>query len=247
MTNNVSNSGRRSYSAALFILLALIPLCFGSLLVLLYIFNKNPKEKNNKPEREPQPGSDLKYNGNGSGVFEKFAISSEHPECSKAGIKMMKLGGNAVDAAIAALLCIGVVNNFSSGIGGGGFMVVKKSKSKINSTEDGGVVIDFRETAPVNATEDMFIGKPNDATEGGKSVAIPGELRGFELAKNRFPSKLSWKELFSPAIELAEHGFPVNRRLKYLVERYKDVINRHAPLKRLYMDERGSHFQSGQY
>jgi gamma-glutamyltranspeptidase / glutathione hydrolase / leukotriene-C4 hydrolase len=247
MTENRPNGGRRRYSAALFILLALIPLCFGSILVLLYIFNKNSKEKHTKdrPEKYPQPGTDLKYNGNGSGVFEKFAISSEHPECSKAGIKMMKLGGNAVDAAIAALLCIGVVNNFSSGIGGGGFMLVKKAKGKINSTEDDGVVIDFRETAPVNSTEGMFIGKPNDATEGGKSVAIPGELRGFELARNRFPSKLPWKELFGPAIELAEHGFPVNRRLKYLVGRYKDVINRHAPLKRLYMDEKGEPFPVG--
>ena len=239
MPNNEPSGRRRSYSAALFILLALIPLCFGSILVLLYLFKKSPKSKNNRDSADKgnDPRSDLKYNGSGSGVYEKFAISSEHPECSKAGLRMMKLGGNAVDAAIAALLCIGVVNNFSSGIGGGGFMLVKNAKS--NNTREDGVVIDFRETAPMNSTEEMFIGKPNDATEGGKSVAIPGELRGFELAKNRFPSPLSWKELFKPAIELAEHGFPVNRRLKYLAGRYKDVINRHAPLKKLYMDENG--------
>ena len=242
--NAPSNGRRRSYSAALFILLALIPLCFGSILVLLYIIKKNPKSKNNREstenkENEPYPDSGLKYNGVGSGVYEKFAISSEHPECSKAGLRMMKLGGNAVDAAIAALLCIGVVNNFSSGIGGGGFMLVKNANIKGNKTDEAGTVVDFRETAPMNSTEGMFIGKPNDATEGGKSVAVPGELRGFELAKNQYPSPLSWKELFKPAIELAEHGFPVNRRLKYLTARYKDVINRHEPLKKLYMDEKG--------
>ena len=234
---------------ALVLLLALIPLCLGTVLILLYtrpqafpttkyihpipppappIPRQKPHHKNNHPVQHEA----------GHGSFEKVAISSEHPTCSRAGLRMIDKGGNAVDAAIAVLLCVGVVNNFSSGIGGGGFMLIQKTESE-KKERDEAVVVDFRETAPRAATEDMFVGREGDASEGGKSVAIPGELRGMEMAKKKFPSPLAWSELFGPAIELAEGGFPVTKRLHYLTKKGARVINRHETIRKLYMDSHG--------
>lgn len=229
---------RRGYRVALVCLLASIPLCLGTILLVIHVRRPSFSLKDANTDLPP-PGDNTK----GHGVYDQVAISSEHPKCSQAGLRMIDLGGNAVDAAIAVLLCVGVVNNFSSGIGGGGFMLIK-DLNHTNTTENDSkneqeLVIDFRETAPMASTPDMFAGRPHDSTEGGKSVAVPGELRGMELARLKFPSPLPWRELFQPAIELAENGFPVTKRLNYLTNKYQDVINRHETMKRLYMDELG--------
>jgi gamma-glutamyltranspeptidase/glutathione hydrolase/leukotriene-C4 hydrolase len=122
--------------------------------------------------------------------------------------------GGAVDAAIASLLCIGVVNSHSSGIGGGGFMVVYNGSAV--------ETIDFREMAPQAATELMFAnftdckpdaGGQGDATRcpsrlGGLAVGVPGELRGLEVAHRRH-GKLPWRDVLAPVIALCRNGFLV--------------------------------------
>ena len=77
-------------------------------------------------------------------------MAADNAECSKVGRNILKKGGSAVDAAIATTLCVGVINMHSTGIGGGGFMLVYSRTGQVAE------VFDFRETAPAKATEDMF-------------------------------------------------------------------------------------------
>lgn len=150
--------------------------------------------------------------GNGP-VYVRGAVAADVGLCSEMGVDVMRQGGNAVDAAITTTLCVGLVNAQSSGIGGGGFMVV------YNATTGVGTTIDFRETAPAAATQDMYTSSPaclagGDADRcpsrfGGLSVAVPAELRGLEKAWQMF-GRLPWSQLVTPVADLAESGFEVS-------------------------------------
>lgn len=138
---------------------------------------------------------------------------------------VLKQNGTAVDAAIAATFCTGVVNMFSSGLGGGGFMTVRvprkcteaeKRRNKQKRYCSDKHVIDFRETAPAASHSRMFEGDPMAARIGGLSVGVPGELLGIEEAHRRW-GKLSWSSLVEPSIKLAESTYvsrELDRRLK---------------------------------
>ena len=156
------------------------------------------------------------------------AVASENKRCSDIGVDVLKDGGNAVDAAIAATLCIGVVNMFSlvskinkssnlylhillrSGIGGGGFMTVRipSSNQSANSLV---YTIDFREVAPASSNSTMFKSNPQSAKFGGLAIGVPGELRGLEEAHRRWGT-LPWIRLFAPSISLAQ-GWEVDTEL----------------------------------
>ncbi|XP_070534186.1 glutathione hydrolase 1 proenzyme-like [Ptychodera flava] len=128
------------------------------------------------------------------------AVSCGAEQCSQVGVDILKSGGHAVDSAIATILCLGVVNAQSSGIGGGGFMIVRDKTSSF--------AFDFRETAPGAATQDMYNDNATLAEIGGLAVAVPGELRGIEMAWKKY-GRLAWPALFQPAIRLARDGFKV--------------------------------------
>ncbi|KZT72190.1 gamma-glutamyltranspeptidase [Daedalea quercina L-15889] len=138
------------------------------------------------------------------------AVASENEICSEIGVNSMKQGGNAVDAAVSTTLCIGVLNMFSSGIGGGGFMTIRIPPSSPNASSEV-YTIDFRETAPAASNNTMFVGEPMKALFGGLSVGVPGELRGLEEAHKRWGS-LPWKALVQPSVELAK-GWKMQREL----------------------------------
>ncbi|CAB3696267.1 Glutathione hydrolase proenzyme [Achromobacter animicus] len=145
-----------------------------------------------------------------------FMMVSANPLASRAGEAMLRRGGSVVDAAIATQLVLNLVEPQSSGIGGGAFLV-------LYSAADGQIrTIDSRETAPAAARPDRFLdaeGKPlpfAQAVNNGMSVAVPGLLRGLELA-HKTHGKLPWADLFQPAIELAEAGFAVSPRLHSLL------------------------------
>lgn len=145
----------------------------------------------------------------GADPARRFMVAAAHPLATDAGYQMLKAGGSAIDAGIAVQLVLTLVEPQSSGIGGGVFIV----------HHDGHQVqtIDGRETAPAAATSDLFMqdGKPMDfmaGVVGGRSVGVPGTLRALELAHRRH-GKLPWKDLFEPAIRLAETGFAVSTRL----------------------------------
>nr|WP_155747944.1 gamma-glutamyltransferase [Scytonema sp. UIC 10036] len=154
-------------------------------------------------------------------ITQKYMAVAANPLASAAGSKILRAGGSAVDAAIAIQLVLGLVEPQSSGLGGGAFLVYYDAKAKQLRTYDG------RETAPAAAQPDRFLdadGKPlqfYDAVVGGKSVGVPGAVRMLEMAHKKH-GKLPWKQLFRPAIELAEQGFPLSPRLYTLlsIEQY---------------------------
>lgn len=133
-------------------------------------------------------------------VAQHGAVAAELEECSQVGVKILKKGGNAMDAGIAAALCIGTLNAFSSGIGGGGFLIYRPADTSIAPK-----VINFRETAPAAASQDMYGSNETLAQRGGLSVGVPGELRGYGVAHRMF-GKLPWRKLVMPSVKLARNG-----------------------------------------
>ena len=139
-------------------------------------------------------------------------IAAANPLAAEAGRDMLRRGGSAVDAAIAAQMVLNLVEPESSGIGGGAFLVFYSAKDHRVTTFDG------RETAPAAARGDRFLdaqgGPLNyfDALIGGRSVGVPGVLGMLQLAHRRY-GKLPWSSLFEPAIKLATDGFPVSDKL----------------------------------
>ena len=139
-------------------------------------------------------------------------VVSSHPLASTAGREILKKGGNAVDAAVATALTLGVVSPAFSGIGGGGFMLIRLNESGKN------LVIDYRETAPMNSAPGMFHldrdGQVvNDETSiGFRAIGTPATLAGLSFAIERFGTK-SFSEVSREAIRLAREGFAVNNFL----------------------------------
>lgn len=131
-------------------------------------------------------------------------VATDDERCSEIGMRVLRQGGNAVDASVAAALCLGVVSPASSGLGGGAFMVVKLA--------DGDeIAYDSREVAPLRATENMYGGHVDLKRKGALSVGVPGELAGLFTAWKQH-GKLPWKQLVYPAENLAK-GFKITKYL----------------------------------
>ncbi len=143
-----------------------------------------------------------------------YAVATAHPLAADAGAEMLRRGGSAIDAAVAAQMVLGLVEPQASGIGGGAFLLYHDGKT----TE----AYDGRETAPAAVDEKLFLNPDGtampfmQAVVGGRSVGVPGAVRMLEMAHQRH-GLLHWAELFGPAITLAERGFPMGARLAALV------------------------------
>lgn len=137
-------------------------------------------------------------------------VASANPLASEAGLRILRAGGSAVDAAVAVQMVLTLVEPQSSGIGGGAFLLHWDGRRV--------AALDGRETAPAAADERLLLapdGRPLGVTEaavGGRAVGVPGTVRLMEVA-HRAHGRLPWAQLFQPAIELAERGFPVSPRL----------------------------------
>src|SRR4051794_24517024 len=133
-------------------------------------------------------------------------VASVHPLATQAGIDAFKRGGNAVDAAIATALTLGVVDSHNSGIGGGCFVLIRKADGTF-------LAIDGREMAPAAATRDMFLkdGKPVPAASitGPLAIGVPGSVAAYDQAL-RQAGKLQLKDALLPAAELADRGFTLD-------------------------------------
>ncbi|HEY2900822.1 MAG TPA: gamma-glutamyltransferase [Polyangia bacterium] len=138
------------------------------------------------------------------------AVASDNPSASQAGLSRLRAGGNAIDAACATALALGVVHPFASGMGGGGFAVIYIAK------EHKTYALDFRERAPAAITPALFLrdGKadPSLSRQGGLAAAVPGEVRGLGEMVRRW-GKLPFGKCVEPAERLAKAGFPVSWRL----------------------------------
>ena len=154
---------------------------------------------------------------------DKGLVVSAHPLASEAGAKMMKMGGNAFDAVIATQYALAVVYPQAGNIGGGGFLVgVKNTGEKFT--------IDFRETAPAKASQDMYLdkkGKANtDLSQNGRlAVGIPGSVAGFYATLKH--ANLPMEKLIQPAIDLAEQGFAITEREASLLNNQMQYFNDH--------------------
>jgi len=149
-----------------------------------------------------------KYDTQKKVICENGAVVSAHPLASKVGLAVLKMGGNAVDAAIATQLALAVVYPNAGNLGGGGFMVARLKDGKL-------VAIDYREKAPGNAHRDMYLSPTGEpqlqlSQHGHLSSGVPGTVAGlFESSKY---ATLSFDKLIQPAIDLAEKGFTISEK-----------------------------------
>ncbi|XP_065843868.1 glutathione hydrolase 1 proenzyme-like [Oscarella lobularis] len=144
------------------------------------------------------------------------AVAADISECSVIGTDMISKGGSAVDAAVASMLCLGVMHGQSSGLGGGGFMVVRSKDGDIEA-------IDFRSIAAALSNVTMFVNNRNLALRGGLAVAVPGELKALWEVHQKY-GLLDWSELFQPSIQLAKNGFRVTEHLAHAIDRTHDYF-----------------------
>ncbi|XP_021944115.1 scoloptoxin SSD14 isoform X3 [Folsomia candida] len=147
------------------------------------------------PEPSPSP----------MGQYDRAAVSCDAPVCADIGKDVLLEGGTVVDAGIATLLCMGVIQTQSMGVGGGFLMVL------YNATTRTSVALTAREKAPLLAFEDMFEGNPNISARGPLAVAVPGELKGYWEMYQRHGGGVPWSRLVQPTITLCEQGFNVSR------------------------------------
>ena len=164
-------------------------------------------------------------------VANKAMVVSAREEASKIGIDIIKKGGNAFDAMIATQLALAVAYPYAGNISGGGFMVYRKANGEVGS-------LDFREKAPLKATKNMYLDKtgnviPDLSTDGALSVGIPGSVAAIFEVHKKF-CKLPLKDLFQPAIDLAEKGIIVTEKEKAKLDEYREVIVKISGDKTLY-------------
>jgi gamma-glutamyltranspeptidase/glutathione hydrolase len=177
------------------------------------------------------------------GVAAHDMIATANPNATRAGLEMLRKGGSAVDAAVAAQLVLTLVEPESSGIGGGAFLLVYDPARKQVTSFDG------RETAPALATPGMFLdaaGKPRPHMEvvpGGLSVGVPGDIAVLELVHERY-GRLPWRTLFEPAIALAQNGFPVGRKLAAELQAFPEIA-RMPDIKRYFYKADGTPLKQG--
>jgi gamma-glutamyltranspeptidase/glutathione hydrolase len=191
-----------------------------------------------KPQTKPTPQT------------RKWLVSAEHgivasdsPEASKIGAEVLKMGGNAIDAAVATSFALGVTRPYSTGLGGGGFALVYLSRTRET------IAIDFRETAPGDATWDMFVNarKKDPAAaapsrEGGLAVGVPGQLAGAAYLLEQFGT-MRLDDLVNPAAALAERGFKPDadyiRTCKTVIDQFRgspELIAKYGALLRTYLN-----------
>lgn len=156
-------------------------------------------------------------------VKNKGVVVSAHPLASEAGAKILRMGGNAYDAVVATQYALAVVYPQAGNIGGGGFLVgVKNNGEKFT--------LDYRETAPKNASKNMYLnknGKANtDLSQNGRlAVGIPGSVAGFFATLKH--CNLPMEKLIQPAVDLAEKGFAITEQEARLLNSHKEYFQKY--------------------
>ncbi len=161
-------------------------------------------------------------------------VVSVEENASRAGIAMLKQGGNAVDAAIATALALAVTHPAAGNLGGGGFLLVRFKDGR-------SAFIDFRERAPAAASRDMYLDAagnviPEASTIGPRAAAVPGTVAGLEYASRKY-GRLRWNRLVTPAVRLARQGFAAGDELARSLSDPKVVkrLSRFAESKRIFL------------
>lgn len=170
-------------------------------------------------------------------------IATGRAECTEIGLDILKQGGNAVDAAVAVGFALGVCEQQSSGIGGGGFMTVRLANGDV-------FFIDFRDRSAAAASLDMWEIDETGAVRneenkiGGKAVAVPGDVKGLLYALDTWGT-LSRGAVMAPAIEMAEDGFTVSHITSRDIKDAYRAILRYDSTMAIYLDEDGMPYEAG--
>ncbi len=154
-------------------------------------------------------------------VTEKAMVVSAREEASAIGSEILKQGGNAFDAMVATELALAVAYPYAGNIGGGGFMVYRKSNGDIGS-------LDYREKAPLSAHKDMYLDSlgnviPDKSTLGATAAGVPGTVAGVIEVHRKFGS-LPLEDILAPVIALAERGVVVTKKQEERLEGYRKII-----------------------
>lgn len=169
------------------------------------------------------------------------AVATVHPIATDAAVEAVRRGGNAVDAAVAAALTLGVVDGHNSGIGGGCFFLLRTARGSI-------VAIDGRETAPAAASRDMFLrdGKavPALSQTGALSIGVPGSLAVYEYALRHF-GKLKLADHLRAAAKVARTGFVLNDGYAARLEEVAGELARFGESRRILLRADGKSYQRG--
>lgn len=167
-------------------------------------------------------------------IAERAMVASAHPKASSVGIDILKRGGNAVDAALAMAFALSMAEPNASGIGGGGFMVIKMADSKQ------AVMVDYREMAPGKATPEFYYQTESSfkeyTTEGCNSIGIPGLVSCAEIVLDRYGS-MSIGEILEPAIKLAREGIVVSEKLHGMIIDNIEKIMKYPSTSTLYFSD----------
>ena len=162
-------------------------------------------------------------------------VAAAHPLAAQTGVDILQKGGNAIDAAVATAFALNAVEPNASGIGGGGFMLIRFA-------ETGEVIVlDYREVAPAAATKDMFASEEASAqrwsVEGGKAVGVPGTLMGLKEALDNYGT-MTLEEVMTPAIEYMENGFEITETFSQMIEdNYEKLTNWNDPFEIAYLKD----------
>lgn len=159
-------------------------------------------------------------------------VSSTRQVASQIGVDILKKGGNAVDAAIAVAFALAVTWPKAGNLGGGGFMLIRKADGMCEA-------IDYRETAPLAASRDMYLDAkgeliPDASVLGYRAGAVPGTVAGMWLAWQRY-GKLPWKDLLEPARKLAAEGFAADALFTYYFDFHRAKLALFPDSKRIFL------------
>jgi gamma-glutamyltranspeptidase/glutathione hydrolase len=194
---------------------------FYVLIILLLVFSfKVISQNTTKPLIQAQNGM----------------VVSTHPVSSEIGLNILKNGGNAIDAAVAVNFALAVCHPAAGNIGGGGFLVYRKSNGK-------SFTLDFREKAPLNAHRDMYLDSdkniiPNKSQSGIFSVGVPGTVDGMYRMHKKF-GKLPWEKLLQPSIDLAKNGVILTEKEARGLNRQRADFILYNPGKKYMLNDKG--------
>jgi gamma-glutamyltranspeptidase/glutathione hydrolase len=156
-------------------------------------------------------------------------VSSGHPLASEAGMRVLKAGGNAIDAAVAAWAVQGLTEPHMTGLGGDAFILIYLARTRevkfINATGQ----------APMAATVDFYNSKGGLPEDGPLSVIVPGAIGGMEMALQKYGSK-PMADVLAPAVDLAENGYPVTESLGNALRNSREKLARAASTKKIWFN-----------
>lgn len=167
------------------------------------------------------------------------AVASNAAGCAEIGGQMLDIGGSAADAAIATMLCEGVVLPHSLGVGGGFVATIyDKERGRVET-------LMARETAPAAATQDMFLNQSHNIT-GAIAAATPSEIYGYWRLHEKY-GLLAWRTLFEPTIDLCRNGIVVNHYLAGVLASHEQRIQSEESMAEIFVNPHtGSVYREGE-